>query len=242
MSVADHPQPLLRRGSHDLSRYQVIERRTGNRIIGSNHEPGARWLRGWQHSRLNKGRPLWQRRCTFCVRQLVSKCPPILRRTYRVSVHLGARLSMSIARTAAKCMKSRFGTLTSAAPCKLAPGTEPLCLAGAVLWDSCYRPPLDSSKAARALPRAALKANCQTNSGSVRHLSNVRARATFQSSVRALENGSRAVVMGGLEDRPGPRGCSRLHKPHHSPRQRLLDVGIQFIQFVLPAQPRLDFL
>jgi hypothetical protein len=45
MSVADHPQPPLRRGSHDLSRYPVIERRTGNRIIGSGHEPGARWLR-----------------------------------------------------------------------------------------------------------------------------------------------------------------------------------------------------
>ncbi len=92
-------------------------------------------------SRLNKGGPSWQRRCTFSVRQLVSKCPRISRRTYRVSVHLGARLSTSIARTAAKCMKSRFGTLTSAAPCKVPPWTEPLCLAGAVLWDSCYRPP-----------------------------------------------------------------------------------------------------
>jgi hypothetical protein len=71
--------------------------------------------------------------------------------------------------------------------------------------DNCSicRPPLDSSKAARALHRAALKTNCQTDSGSVRHLSNMRARATFQSSVHALEpNGRRAVVMGGLEDRP----------------------------------------
>src|SRR6267154_3475712 len=147
-----------------------------------------------------KGGPLWQGRCTFSVRQLVSKCPPILRRTYRVSVHLGARLSTSIARTAAKCMKSRFGTLTSAAPCKLASWTEPLCLAGAVLWDSCYRPPLDRSKAARALHRAALKTNCQTDSGSVRHLSNVRARATFQSSRSGTK--SPRGGDGGLEDRP----------------------------------------
>jgi hypothetical protein len=119
-------------------------------------------------------------------------------------------------------MKSPFVTLTSAAPCKLAPWTEPLCLAGAVLWDSCYRPPLDSSKAARALHRAALKTNCQTDSGSVRHLSNVRARAAFQSSVHALEpNGRRAVVMGAWKIAPGPRGCSCLHKPHHSIHQRL---------------------
>jgi len=98
-------------------------------------------------------------------------------------------------------MKSRFGTLTSAAPCKLAPWTEPLCLAGAVLWDSCYRPPLDRSKAARALHRAALKTNCQTDSGSVRHLSNVRARATFQSSRSGTKRPPRGGD-GGLEDRP----------------------------------------
>jgi hypothetical protein len=74
--------------------------------------------------------------------------------------------------------------------------------------DNCSicRPPLDSSKAARALHRAALKTNCQTDSGSVRHLSNVRPRATFQSSVHALEpNGRRAVVMGAWKI--GPRSA-----------------------------------